>query len=255
MRQASLLFLLLLSLAFLGCKPKYPACEKDKQCTKKHPGQFCVNKKCVQCKDDSNCDKGESCEAGLCEEIEDFCQSKNDCDQGELCKNNRCTPGCELTADCAAGQKCLGQECVGSDKCASSSDCITGQECVENRCQTPTNNPPISESCSLTPVFFEYNSEEIKGENATILQANADCANKAENQKRPLVIRGYTDPRGTEEYNLTLGERRALIVKDYLARLGVDPVRMRTFSVGAEFAVGADEGTWAKDRRAEVNFE
>jgi peptidoglycan-associated lipoprotein len=255
MRRISLLFLLLTAFLFLGCKPKYPKCDKDKQCSKKKAGEVCVSGKCVQCKDDAGCDKGESCEEGVCEEIDGFCQSKNDCDQGELCKNSRCTPGCELSADCAKGQKCLNQECAGADKCTSSGDCITGQECVENRCQSSTASTPINESCSLEAVFFDYNSEEIKGDNAKLLQANADCANKAENQKRPLVIRGYTDPRGTEEYNLTLGERRALIVKDYLSRLGVDPARMRTFSNGAEFAVGADEGSWSKDRRAEVNFE
>src|SRR5687768_10033477 len=100
MRRISMILFLLLSVVFLGCKPKYPNCEKDKHCSKKKPGELCVKGKCVECKDNKGCPTGQQCSGGSCEEIDGFCQSKNDCDQGELCKESRCTPGCELSGDC-----------------------------------------------------------------------------------------------------------------------------------------------------------
>lgn len=256
MRRTSVFLLCFFAFfAALGCRPKYPNCDKDKDCARKNKGEVCVSGKCVKCKDDGDCDKGESCEAGVCEEIENYCEAKTDCGKGELCKDNRCAPGCDVSADCASGDKCQKGECVGADKCASDADCISGQSCVDNRCVTQSEEPSPSGSCALQNIYFEYNSDEIKGDNAKLLEANAECAARPENAGLKLVIKGFTDPRGTEEYNLSLGERRALVVKDYLTRLGVDPTRIRTFSNGAEFAIGGDEDGWKKDRRAEIAFE
>lgn len=253
-RQATLIALFAL-FALLGCGPKYPNCEKDKDCEKGGKGEVCLKGKCVQCKDDNGCPKGQSCSAeGSCEPIAGFCESKTDCPQGEVCEDNRCSPGCEVSSDCPSGQKCQNQECVAADRCESDADCVTGQQCVENRCVTQATDLTPS-SCTMETVYFAFNSDEIQGANTSILEKNAECANSSENAGKRIVIKGFTDPRGTEEYNLNLGERRALVVKDYLTRLGVDPSRIRTFSNGAEFAVGTDEDSWAKDRRAEISFE
>jgi peptidoglycan-associated lipoprotein len=255
MRRAVFLFsLLLAALALLGCRPKYPNCDQDKDCAKKNKGEVCVSGKCVECKDDKGCDKGEQCKAGSCEEIADYCESKADCSPGTLCKANRCVPGCDVSADCTSGQKCQQGECVGADKCSTDADCITGQSCTDNRCVTTASETPLG-SCTLQTVYFEYNSDEIKGESAKLLESNAECAGRPANAALKIVIKGFTDPRGTEEYNLSLGERRALVVKDFLTRLGVDPARIRTFSNGAEYAAGGDEDGWKKDRRAELGFE
>src|SRR5947207_1296549 len=66
-----------------------------------------------------------------------------------------------------------------------------------------------------------------------------------------LLIEGHSDERGTEQYNLALGDRRANTAKEYLATLGVDSSRMRTVSYGEErpFDPGHDESAWAKNRR------
>ncbi len=67
-----------------------------------------------------------------------------------------------------------------------------------------------------------------------------------------VTIEGNCDERGTREYNLALGERRANAAKNYLASLGVDPARMTTISYGKErpVALGSDEAAWALNRRA-----
>jgi peptidoglycan-associated lipoprotein len=66
-----------------------------------------------------------------------------------------------------------------------------------------------------------------------------------------ITIEGHADERGTPEYNLALGERRANAVKNYLVSLGVSPDRVRTISYGKEFPFdpGHDESAWAKNRR------
>jgi len=67
-----------------------------------------------------------------------------------------------------------------------------------------------------------------------------------------VTIEGHCDERGTREYNLALGERRANAAKNYLATLGIDPSRISTISYGKErpVAMGSDESAWAQNRRA-----
>lgn len=75
-----------------------------------------------------------------------------------------------------------------------------------------------------------------------------------EHPKKYLIIAGHCDERGTTEYNLALGERRALSVRDYLVGLGADRAKISTVSYGEEKpeAIGTDETTWKKNRRAEI---
>ena len=67
-----------------------------------------------------------------------------------------------------------------------------------------------------------------------------------------MIIEGHCDERGTNEYNLALGERRANSAKDYIVNLGVEPARLKTVSYGEEkpFAQGHNEEAWAQNRRA-----
>jgi peptidoglycan-associated lipoprotein len=68
-----------------------------------------------------------------------------------------------------------------------------------------------------------------------------------------LLVEGHCDERGTEEYNRSLGERRALALREELARMGIDPSRIRTVSFGEDkpFAQGHDESAWRQNRRGE----
>jgi peptidoglycan-associated lipoprotein len=74
-----------------------------------------------------------------------------------------------------------------------------------------------------------------------------------ENPEVNVTIEGHCDERGSDEYNLALGERRAKAVKSYLAALGIAPDRLSTISYGEEMpaTVGRDESAWSKNRRAE----
>ena len=98
-------------------------------------------------------------------------------------------------------------------------------------------------------VHFAYDSAAIKHSEQSSLQAVASALSSDSSTK--LLIEGNCDERGTEEYNRSLGERRALAAREALAKLGVDPSRIRTISYGKDKPVesGHDEAAWAKNRR------
>ncbi|NLX18663.1 MAG: peptidoglycan-associated lipoprotein Pal [Desulfobulbus sp.] len=101
----------------------------------------------------------------------------------------------------------------------------------------------------MVPVYFEFDSSEIVGEQVQRIQTNADFLNS--NPGVQIRIEGNCDPRGTQEYNLALGERRAQSAKSYLTRLGVGAERMSTISFGEEklLIFGHDEISYAQNRR------
>jgi peptidoglycan-associated lipoprotein len=108
----------------------------------------------------------------------------------------------------------------------------------------------LNRNSPLKPVFFEYDSSELTeagqmvlNENATTLKTNPSWA---------ITIEGHCDERGTAEYNLALGERRAMTARSYLVSLGLHADRLRTVSYGKEFPFdpGHDEGAFSKNRRA-----
>jgi len=108
----------------------------------------------------------------------------------------------------------------------------------------------LNKDSPLRPVFFEYDSSEISDAGRTALQANAAVLKKYGTWV--VTIEGHCDERGTKEYNLALGERRAVAARTYLISLGLDANRLRTVSYGSEFPFDAGhiEGAWSKNRRA-----
>ena len=100
-------------------------------------------------------------------------------------------------------------------------------------------------------VYFAFDSAAVKKSAQENLQAVADALSKDSSAK--LLIEGHCDERGTEEYNRALGERRALALRQALAKLAVDPSRIRTISYGKDHPAdpGHDESAWAKNRRGE----
>ena len=97
-------------------------------------------------------------------------------------------------------------------------------------------------------VFFEYDRAEISGEGQQILERQARWLQRYPNVS--VTIEGHTDERGTREYNLALGERRAQAVKNALAALGIPGGRIQTISYGKErpIVVGSDEQGYAQNR-------
>ncbi|MCT4535778.1 peptidoglycan-associated lipoprotein Pal [Halodesulfovibrio sp.] len=102
-----------------------------------------------------------------------------------------------------------------------------------------------------TPILFDFDKFDIKPMYRDVLKQNAELLKKYPTMR--MLIAGHTDPRGTSEYNLALGERRARAVQDYLIVLGVSATQLEIVSYGEErpAAQGANEAAWAQDRRAE----
>lgn len=98
-------------------------------------------------------------------------------------------------------------------------------------------------------VFFDYDRYELRPEAQETLQQQALLLQRWADL--PILIEGHCDERGTREYNLALGERRAETVRSYLIALGVDAGRIRTVSYGKERPAvdGSDESAWALNRR------
>ncbi len=102
----------------------------------------------------------------------------------------------------------------------------------------------------FAPVLFGFDSAAVSGGEHAKIQQVAEFMKSSQNT---IIIAGFTDERGTPEYNRTLGERRALAVREALIHAGGDARRLQTVSFGAEMPAdqGSGEGAWAKNRRAE----
>jgi len=101
--------------------------------------------------------------------------------------------------------------------------------------------------CEWQTVYFAFDSAELDGTARVKIQDAAECI-RGQKPDVSLLLTGACDPRGTEEYNIALGERRAAAVRDYMRSLGLDSSRMSIASVGEEMATGTDEASWAEDR-------
>jgi peptidoglycan-associated lipoprotein len=108
----------------------------------------------------------------------------------------------------------------------------------------------LNKNSLLKPAFFALDSYELDDTGRAVVTADADLLKKYPTWK--ITVEGHADERGTAEYNLALGERRATAVKTYLLSLGIGEDRLQTVSYGKEFPFdpGHDEGAWSKNRRA-----
>ncbi len=108
----------------------------------------------------------------------------------------------------------------------------------------------LNRDSPLKAVFYELDSAELSPDAQRTLQENAGVLKQYASWQ--ITIEGHCDERGTAEYNLGLGERRALTARDYLMSLGVPVARLKTVSYGKEFPFDPshNEAAWAKNRRA-----
>ncbi|WP_461458240.1 peptidoglycan-associated lipoprotein Pal [Parasphingorhabdus sp.] len=99
-------------------------------------------------------------------------------------------------------------------------------------------------------ILFDTDRYNVDSQDQVVLQSQAQWL--AQHPNARITIEGHADERGTRDYNLALGERRANAAKNYLASLGVSPTRMTTVSYGKERpeALGSNEAAWAQNRRA-----
>ncbi len=101
--------------------------------------------------------------------------------------------------------------------------------------------------CGLDTIYFPYDSALLDQTARDVVLAAVSCFQR-QGTPAQLLLRGATDPRGTEDYNLALGQRRAAAVQNLLVTLGISPARISVTSAGEEHATGHDEGGWRLDR-------
>jgi peptidoglycan-associated lipoprotein len=108
----------------------------------------------------------------------------------------------------------------------------------------------LNRDSPLRPIFYDYDSSDVNDASRAILQANAAVLKKYPSWV--ITVEGHCDERGTAEYNLALGERRAVSARTYLISLGIDANRIRTVSYGSEFPFDPahNEAAWGRNRRA-----
>jgi peptidoglycan-associated lipoprotein len=101
---------------------------------------------------------------------------------------------------------------------------------------------------------FDYDKAELLPEDRAILEQIATCVTTGPGKGKALALVGRADPRGTEEYNLGLGAKRAKNVADYLSSLGVGAPQLQQTTRGALDATGSDEASYKQDRRVDISL-
>lgn len=130
------------------------------------------------------------------------------------------------------------------------------EEIKEEEVVIPEELPPTPEEIvsQLEMIHFDFDKYNIRPGDASILEENSKVLKKYPDIA--ILIEGHCDERGTREYNLLLGERRANAAKEYLVQLGIDPNRIATVSYGKErpLELGSNEAAWAINRRCEFKL-
>lgn len=161
-----------------------------------------------------------------------------------------------LLVVCAASALLLGAGCSKKPKAVttppneSGSTGSSGSESGGNNNQAGgETGGDRSGSLSLQDIYFDYDRAVIRDEARNALNGNAKQLMDSNGAR--VVLEGHCDERGTVEYNLALGERRANAARDYLVRYGIEGMRLSTVSFGEErpFDPGHEESAWSKNRR------
>ena len=228
-------------LVLTGCpaKPKPGECKSSAECA----NQEGYGKVCVQ---------------GHCQE----CAADTDCAAGFACKDDKCVPRpeCQSDSDCPAGKTCQADKCVVGLRpgdCNTDSDCPSGQGCQAGKCAAKVASSDAGAECGDPAAFtiqFGFDQSVLTQDSLGTLQKLADCLKKATAKK--LVVAGNCDERGTTQYNIALGERRAQAAKKYLDDLGT-AAKIETVSYGKERPVcsASTEDCWAKNRRDDFKID
>jgi peptidoglycan-associated lipoprotein len=188
-----------------------------------------------------------TCQANECVRRAACCKSDLDCPAGKCWKAagdevGRCGGVCQDDSHCPEGQRCAGGACVPADECSASRPCPDGARCVAGRC----------EACQLEPVQFDYDESAIRLDMEGVVKSNAACVRESASG---VGVEGHCDERGSDEYNLALGQRRANAVSNQYKLLGVSASQLKaTLSFGEEkpLCEESNESCWQRNRRAET---
>jgi peptidoglycan-associated lipoprotein len=143
----------------------------------------------------------------------------------------------------SSGDSRTGQGSLGRAK-----ESDTGESSLKRLQEGKSTMTPASSP--LKDVYFDYDRYDLSADARTVLRANADWLKSNPNAR--VEIEGHCDDRGTNEYNLALGAKRAQSAREYLSSLGVAAARLSTISYGEEIPVCKEqaEGCWKQNRRA-----
>ncbi|MBN1944102.1 MAG: OmpA family protein [Bradymonadales bacterium] len=243
----SFLWLLVIftSFSLVGCKCwNPPDCDTDARCQgyNMEGMVYCVDGRCVACRDGADCTGCSECRNGSCVALQ--CCATGECPEGQICQNHRCITGCDPDRPCPAGQQCHNNSCVD---CVADSDCGANERCENNRCVSTL----ACQSREMQTVYFDFDESVIRRDQESRLNGNATCLREFPEDE--ITIEGHCDERGTDAYNMALGERRARSAKTYLGNLGIADTRMSTVSYGESrpVALGSNEDAWRRNRRTE----
>ncbi len=138
--------------------------------------------------------------------------------------------------------------CAAQTPKASTAPTSSSDKLLAKRTETQTSAPGSSQDCSVSAVYFGHDGFELDGPARDTLEKSYACTRKQ--GAKQLRVTGMTDPQGTEEYNMALGDRRAKAAARYLSALGAQATE--TVSLGEEMAQGGDADSWSRDRRVEL---
>ena len=163
-----------------------------------------------------------------------------------------CETASEVASD-ASGSAAASASGAASASASSSTDSASSaSDSASSASSSAAAEPTAEEKLAQigTAVYFDFDSSVLSSAAQATLDRQA--AFLASEPSTRIIIEGHADERGTREYNLALGERRASVARDYLVAKGVDAARIRTVSYGKErpAVVGSNKTAWAKNRRA-----
>jgi len=229
-----------LALALSGCaKPKNGECTKSEDCADQQGyGKVCVDGHCQECGQDSDCKGGFVCKALRCVPRPE-CEKPEDCGAGKTCDNGRCVANPAAAA-------------MSKPECVSDTECPSGNSCEAGKCVSKQAAACPAQGGQLTAVFFGFDQAVLTPEARANLENDAQCIKQRGFAK--LVVEGNCDERGTTEYNIQLGQRRAEAAKKFLVNLGVPAKAIKTVSYGKERPVCQEqtEDCWSRCRRDEI---
>jgi len=240
MHRSFLLAVPVLALFLSGCpaKPKNGECKTSEECADQEGfGKTCVEGRCQEC--------------GL----------DTDCKAGFVCRSLKCVPRpeCERNDDCPAGKACEAGKCMTvapppppPPECTSDGACGSGKACQAGKCVTSGPVACPAGGGKLLPVFFGFNEAVLSKEAQGDLAKNAACIKDRGFVK--VTVEGNCDDRGTVDYNLQLGQRRAEAARKFLVNLGVPAKAVKVVSYGKERpnCTEPSESCWSQNRRDDL---
>ncbi len=249
----AVLAILALGVVLGGCR-QWPDCKKDEHCTKyeqstPHGTPYCVDRICRECIDDGNCGFCEQCAGNSCMHIPGCCGDDSDCTAPMICRDGRCGPECLSDAECEELEVCRGGECTQVE-CTSDEHCAEGFRCENNSCQPIPDNTPCADR-TFDPIYFDFDESTLRADQSDRIDENLACFNRFEGD---VNVEGHCDERGTTEYNLALGDRRARSIRNWYEDNGVPRSRMNKISYGESrpASSGHSESAWRQNRRVET---